>query len=195
MDRAILRGVQNYIRNNFEHWNKDNCKAMPDGRPDPMMGRTFCSIHITEAQGATDDQGILREVYGFGVTVTKRIEAVPYDRITDSIYLSHMDGISSLVDQINYSISNRYEVANAIASELPTAYSDPELFKFVECFTIPNPPILVSRNPRLRFRDEEWFHGSHDKPLRDQKDGHVGVSFTLNYGKLTLLINQTEGNC
>ena len=195
MDRAILTGVVKYLRENLSIWNATNCMAMADGRPNPMMGKEFCSVHVSEMQGTTDDQGLLREVWGFGVTVTKRIEAVPYDKIPQSIYLEETRGISKLINQILYAINNRWEVARCIEAELPTAETCPEIFKFINCIRVMNPPLLSNRNPKFRYRDEEWMHGSHTKPTRNGLDGHVGISFTLNFGRLNIQIQQTEGNC
>jgi len=195
MDTAILRGVTKYIHNNLEHWNELNCKAMPDGRPEPMIGKDFCSVHITESQGTVADQGLLREVWGFGVTVTRRLEAVPYDKIMQAIYLGKIQGLDRLVNQLKYAISNRGEVRVCIESCLPTEEQDPELFKFIDCIAVTTPPIFVSRNPKFRFRDEEWFHGTHSNPARNRNDGHVGISFTMNFGRLEFQISQKEGTC
>ena len=195
MDIAILRGVASYLHQCIPHWNENNCKPKPDGRPDPIQGKEFLALHISEVQGTTEDQGILREVWGFAATITKRIEAVPHDKVTDQIYLERMSGIASLANQVNYAISNRQEVSRAIENEFPTAQTDPTLFKFIDAIRVINPPMLVNRNPSLRVRNEDWFHGTHSRPVRNQQDGPVGVSFTLSFGRLNIEISQTQGNC
>lgn len=196
MDEAILRGVVKHIHQCFpDQWNEKNCKAMIDGRPDPISGIEFCSVHITEFQGATDDQGLLREVWGFGVTISKRNKAVPFDRLNEAIYLEDKSGLARLSNRIKFAINNRYEVSNSIQSCIPTEEDDPKLYQFIECLSIRNPPLLSSRTPKVRERDEEWWHGSHSLPQRNKSDGHVGLSLTLNFGSLNILIKQTEGNC
>ena len=194
MDTAILNGVVSYLRNNLSTWNPSNCRAMPDGRPIPMMANEFCAVHITEAQGTTDDQGLLREVWGFGVTVTKRIQAVPFDRIVDNIYLEQISGLETLIRRIKFAITNRGEVVQAINAAIPTEENDPELYNFICDYRLLRPPIFINRNAKFRFRDEEWMHGSHS-PTRDRLDGHVAISFTLNFGRLEFQISQSEDTC
>ena len=196
MDQAILRGLENYIRANLSEWNKDNCQATPDARPAPIICNQFCSLHITESQGTTDDQGLLEEVWGFGVTVTKRIEAVPHDKIVDTIYLQQSTGIARLVRQLKYAINNRGEVQEAINDELQKVLEcDIELQQFICSARLIRPPIWTNRNAKFIFRDEVWMRGSHSQPTRDRHDGHVAISYTLNFGRLNFQLSQTEGTC
>ena len=112
-----------------------------------------------------------------------------------AIYLGKIQGLDRLVNQLKYAISNRGEVRVCIESCLPTEEQDPELFKFIDCIAVTTPPIYVNRNPKFRFRDEEWFHGTHSNPARNRNDGHVGISFTMNFGRLEFQISQKEGTC
>jgi hypothetical protein len=189
-DIAILTAVPETLRANLPDWTSDNCKAMPDGRPDPVMGNMFCAVHITERQTVIHvDHGVHRELWGIGITVTKRIEAVPYDRVNTSIYLTHVSGISPVMNRIIYEIHNRWKVVNSINAAIP---DDGMLNVTAQSFI--SPLLLLNRNPKLTFEDEPWFHGTHGGLSRDAQDGHVGVSMTAYFGtmiKETILNTET----
>ena len=164
----------------FGDWNDNNCKAMPNGRPDPAMQSIFAAVHITERQTVIKvDDGIHEELWGIGVTITKRIEAVPYDRITGSIYLTQLSGLSPVMQRVVYEIHNRWKVINAINAAIPF---DPDLHVDAQSFR--TPLLLINRTPKISFEAEEWFHGTHSHISRDAQDGFVGVSMTAYFGKM-----------
>lgn len=186
-DVAILNGAREWLVTNFTEWENDNCKPMPDGQPDPVAKNDFAAVHITESQARQSDDGIMEEVWGFGVTVTKRIEAIPYDKITDSIYLIHLTGLAPTMDRIKYSMQSSWKLTNLINSKIVT--TDDQLNTFVSSQKFVEPARLVNRNPKMFFETENWWHGTHGKPERNPQDGFVGVRMTLNFGNL---IKQTK---
>jgi len=184
-DIAVLSGVTEYIHDRLpDDWNTDNCKAMPDGQPDPMMGDRFASVFIREVQSRLNtDDGYHEEIWGVSITITERLKAVPYDRISPSIYLTNLTGIAAVAERTLYAIQNRWSVIQWLNSRLEL--NDLVLNTFVDHQIFMHPLVLLNRSPKLEFREEEWFHGTHGvSPPRDTRDGLTGVSLTLNFGNL-----------
>jgi hypothetical protein len=193
-DIAILKAIPEYLIDKFTYWNEDNCKAMPDEQPDPMMGDVFASVYITEIQGRPkSNDGVLEERWGFGVTVTKRISAVPYDRITPAIYIKEYNGISFYVNPIKYALNNRWSVTTAINDNIPMI---PEVSDFVTDERFLSPAYCLNGMPRIRFAEETWFHGTHSvyEP-RDSRDGYTGVYMSLTFGNLMKYTKLAEDTC
>lgn len=191
MDYAVLKGTRDYLIANLEIWNSDNCKAMPDEKPDPVMGNEFASVHMINSQGGGRDSGMLDDFYEFAVTVTKRIEAIPYDQVSPEIYLKNLSGIEPLITQITYAIWNRWEVINAMNAAI---VPDPQLEQFIENYKFIGPPKKSNRTGKLRFVDEDHFHGDRISD-RTRFDGHVGVMLTVYFGGVILQAPQIPGTC
>jgi len=189
---AILTAVPTYLIDKLTDWTVDNCKAMPDGQPIPVAPNIFCAVHITEIQSKQESQGTHEEIWGFGITITKRITTVPYDRITPSIYLTQLSGISSLMERTKYALHNRWSLIQSINANIP---NDPQLDEFVYVQTFSTPAMLLNRTPKLTFQEEDWFHGTHGTPERDNRDGYVGVTLTASFGNMLKITKLQEDTC
>jgi hypothetical protein len=191
-DKAILEGVTSYLIARLAEWNSDNCKAMPDGRPDPTMADEFASVHITQVQSVnTHDHRELEELWGFGVTLTKRISAVPYDRLSNSIYLQQLTGFSPIMTRIKLTLHNKYSLTQTLNTKLET--TDTEINDLVEARCFSSPAVFINRSAKLRFHDDEWFHGYREGKIF--KEGYVGVSMMLNFGNLRLMTALKPDTC
>jgi hypothetical protein len=189
MDYAILKGISSYLIGEFDEWNARNCKGMPDEQPDPVMGDIFAAVHVVNSQGTSRDSGLLDDVFDFAVTVTKRIEAIPYDKITDQVYIKQLMGIEPIVTRITYAIWNRWEPINAINAQI---VADPQLEKYVGSRRFIAPCKKSNRTGKLRFHDEDFLHGNK---TRNRDQGFVAVSLSVYFGNLILQTVQTEGTC
>ena len=178
-DRAILRGTESYLRSTLAEWNANNCQARPDDRPVAMSGKEFCAISIRECQTEGTDVD-KTETWGFSITVSKRLSAVPDKKIADSVYLLQTSGLSELMNRIGIVIHNQWGFISSLNTELAND-SLPTGFVLTEKFT--SLAQIVFRSPQVDYRDEDWFHGTHT-PVRTEEDGHVGISLTLEFGRL-----------
>ena len=83
-EAIVLNTIATKLRE-LDIWDSNNCMARFDERPDPVMGDRFCSVHMVEHQTRSQtDGGQTEELLGFGITITKRITAVPGDKISES---------------------------------------------------------------------------------------------------------------
>ena len=191
-DVAILTAIPEILIDSFDEWTINNCKAMPDERPDPVANELFASVYISEIQNnLLQNDAEMQELWSFAITVTKRIHAVPYDRLMPSVYLEQIKGLYPAINRITNAINNRYSVINRINAKIP---KDPQLNNLVLSEAFVTPVYALNRTPKVTLRNEEWFHGSHGTPARDRNDGHVGMSMTVFFGNLikqTTLVPET----
>lgn len=194
---AILKGLETHIRNNISTWDETNCKAMPDGKPDPIAGDLFCACHMIRSRTyRQDDAGDidrrrLAEDYSFGVTVTKKIEAIPYDSVTETVYLTQISGLDLETEKIKYLIHASWQFTREVNNLL--ACDDADVNNLVYSWAFYRPPLLANPEAVPRFRNEQWFFGTHGDPSRNAQDGSSGISLTLEFGRFereTILINQ-----
>ena len=193
-DFQILPGVQARMIAVLPEWNEENCKPMPDGQPEPLSAKQFAAIHILNLQGTQKDDGIHEEIWSFSVTVSKRIEAIPYDRINQSVFLKHLTGISPIMERVKYALHNRWGLVESINNLIDIA-DDPVLANLIDIQRFIRPALVINRTPKMTFRNEEWFHGTHRNPDRNILDGFVGVSMTLDFGQLIKQTGQPDESC
>ena len=193
-DHHVLPGVQTTLLAALSEWNTDNCKPMPDGQPEPISASQFAAIHVLNVQGAQKDDGIHEEIWSFSITVSKRIKAVPYDRINTSVYLTHLSGISPIMKRIKYALNNRWSLVRNI-NALIDAENDPDLVDLIDIEGFIHPALVINQTPKMSFRNEEWFHGTHRNPDRDAIDGVVGISMSLDFGQLLKQTHQPDEVC
>ena len=167
---------------------------MTDGQPDPTAANIFAAAHILNVQGRRQNSDTHEELWSFSVTISKRIKAIPIDRVNQSVYLSlYADsGLAEVVDVVKYSIQNSWNLITRINNQVNIVGNEPTLI--IQSIQYTQTPQLLNRTPKPAFRNEEWFHGSHNNPERDGLDGFVGLSLTLDFGdllKLTCINNET----
>jgi len=193
-DALILETVTSFIQELTE-WTVDNCKPKHDGRPDPIMGDFFCAVHMNEYQTRSKIvSGELEEIWGFAVTVTKRLSAVPIDRVTDSIYLNNVRGISTLINKIIIKLdSSKDRFLNTINDAYE--YTDEDIADLLRSYQFMTPYRFMYRSPKPVLNDEEWTHGTHGDPSRDNRDGLNTMSMTAFFGGLTTQVLYAEEEC
>lgn len=193
-DIAILNGLSTYLIDKIpEDWTEDNCKGMPDGRPDPVSGDIFCSIHMGTSQGRIEHTDrSFEEVWGVDITITKRIKAIPQDRINTKVYLTHLTGLAPKMTRVKFAITNRWSAVQAINAAFP---SDPVLDRFLDSIQAITPLQAMTRRPTVEFRNEEWFHGTHSGVGPTPRDGWVGISLTQTFGNMIIRADQAADDC
>ena len=184
---AILKAVPAYLieRMGFD-WKTSNCRAMPDGQPDPTMGELFCSVHSPSWRPDTrKTDGILEERWGFSCTITQRISAVPYDRLMQ-VYLTELTELLPAAQRLEFTLKNRYALMQKCNENLtnnPTKV-DLELAKVLSDEKFMTPFQLLPGTGLITFHTEQWFHGTHGaNDARDSRDGYTGASITYAFGE------------
>lgn len=85
---ALLFSVRDAIRDAGYGYNASTCEIMADGHPIPSMGDWFVAVHELASRSNADN--CLNELFGFGVTVTRRISGVPFDRIGNKVMAANL---------------------------------------------------------------------------------------------------------
>lgn len=196
-DSAILTIVPQKLIEAFPNdWNDSNCKGMPNKMPDPAMGDQFCSVYISGISGNKTDDGVVEETHQFSVTVTKRLNATPFDRISELSYLGSIREIEPLVERIKARIANRWDITKAINDYMLNWLQTTEyMMDHWTDIGYDSPPKLLTRNPQLQFFTEEDLHGTHGTPKRTVRDGKVAVGLTLTFGNMIRTALMITGDC
>lgn len=147
---VLLLATKDFILRNITFNNSEItenlCDVMTDGRPAPIAGEFFMSIHSGSIRN--ESMEILNCLMGINVTLTYRIARVEEDRRGVEIVAKLDFGIEDMVWKIIRAIHNNQELINN-ANSLITR----EVNKFVEPlrFNVSSPPRIVGA---------DWFHAN-----------------------------------
>lgn len=186
---ALLTGVQTYLRT-FTTFDQTNCGMEVNEKPPPSIGDFYISIHMINIQPSKyDDSELIEEIFTFGCTVTKRIKAVPEDRLPESVYLSTLNGLSKLCRLIVAGLHHR--AAPIIqANLLMTAEDNADYLSLVAGERFVSTPTWIGTSGQPELHNEEWFHGTYNtRNTRTEPFGFVGMSKTVRF-KVTKVTSQ-----
>lgn len=110
---ALLTAVRNQLRTKMG-LSPLECDCQGKGQPPPIVGERYIAVHPT-GWGPGDsriDHG-LDEVYRVTCTITKRISAVPKDRIPSEVFLKTLTGLEALARLAMKHVHQNYDVMNA----------------------------------------------------------------------------------
>jgi len=194
-DKHVLEGVATHLRSKLSSiYDANNCKAMADGQPDPLTNDIFAAIHTLNIQGKRQHDIAHEELWSFSVTISKKINAVPIDRVAQSVFLKLFadSGLAEVVEYTKFAIQGSYKLIQEINNQVDIVGTEP--ISLVESIGYIQVPQLLNRTPKPAFRNEEWFHGSHS-PDRDVLDGFVGLSLTLDFGDILKITKIKQDVC
>lgn len=192
-DYALLTGVQTYLRS-FNLFDEKNCGVQIGGQPPPNIPDFYAAIHIIEARtGKFDDGGLIEEVYIFGVTVSKRIKAVPRDRIASDVYIEQLAGLSRICRFVVAALHHRSSPI-ITANTLVDDEDDAEYLGIVFGEKFVNVPTWIGTDGVPSLHNDEWFHGTYNtRNERMEQAGYVGMSKTCRF-RVTKITKQKD-NC
>lgn len=192
-DYALLTGVQNYLRG-YNLFDEKNCGAQPNERPPPVINDFYASIHMLEVRPSTyDDGGLIEEIYTFGVTISKRIKAVPIDKVGSEVYLNELNGLSRLCRFVVAAIHHRSGPI-ILANTYVDDEDDAEYLSVVSGEKFINVPTYIGSSGQPSFHNDEWFHGTYNaRNQRLEPAGFVGISKTVRF-RVTK-VTQQKNNC
>lgn len=191
---ALLTGVQNYLRTFSNTFTQNNCGYQVSEKPPPMTADYHATIHMIDLRpGAYDDGGLIEEIYTFGVTITKRIKAVPEDRHPEGAYLNLTSGLSKLCRFVVAAIHHRSGPI-ITANTLLTDEDNADYLSVVAGEKFINVPTWVGTTAVPELRNEEWFHGTYNtRNDRTEPFGYIGMTKTVRF-RVTK-ITQQKNNC
>ena len=197
-EQAVLESVASTLIAEFDSFTANNCKVTPDELPHPVSGTTFVSIYGLNFSGKPQWGGqMVEEFMEFGVTISKKLHAAPYDRVMyNEVFNESVDadnisfGLSQMLEMVKFRISNRWDVCNTAVSNLSTGGK--EIEDLVISTKILQPPQLVNKTAKIRFHDEQWFHGKRTPDLDPREEGAVGISGTHYFGNVLLQTKLAE---
>jgi hypothetical protein len=192
-DYALLSGVQTYLRS-LDLFDETNCGVQIDERPPPVIPDFYASIHMIETRtGKFDDGGLIEEIYVFGVTVSKRIKAVPRDRIAGDVYIEQLAGLSRICRYVVAALHHRASpiiTANTLVDDEDNA----GYLAIVAGEKFINVPTWIGTTGVPQLHNEEWFHGTYNtRNARMELPGFVGMSKTCRF-RVTKVTKQKD-NC
>lgn len=186
-EHFILTAIESRLQS-FSKFDTTNCGVMFDERPPPVVPNYFASIHFTEITPQPFIGGLMSQIK-VGVTVTKRIQAVGYDRITSQVVYRELNGLFQLTNFIRTALHNSWEItnsANTLLSGFFTGNVDPEHEALISTAGFTNVLLWNKTDYKPEIRNEEWFHGTfmNRERGRDQP-GNVGLSLTVEFGNIS----------
>jgi hypothetical protein len=186
-EHFILTAIESRLQS-FAKFDTNNCGVMFDERPPPVVPNYFASIHFTEITPQPFIGGLMSQIK-VGVTVTKRIQAVSYDRITSQVVYRELNGLFQLTSFIRSALHNSWEItnnANTLLGSFFTANVDPEHEALISTAGFTNVLLWNKTDFKPEIRNEEWFHGTfmNRERGRDQP-GNVGLSLTVEFGNIS----------
>jgi hypothetical protein len=178
---ALLTGIQTYLRT-FNMFDDTNCSTQVNEKPPASVGDFYVTIHMLNVQPSKyDDSEMIEEVYTFGITVSKRIKAVPEDKLPEAVYLETANGLSKICRFIVAALHHR---ASPIitANTLLTAEDDADYLSVVAGERFVNTPTWLGTSGQPELRNEEWFHGTYNtRNSRIEPFGFVGMTKTIRF--------------
>lgn len=186
-EHFILTAIESRLQT-FSKFDTTNCGVMFDERPPPVAPNYFASIHFTEITPQPFIGGLMSQIK-VGVTVTKRIQAVGYDRITSQVVYRELNGLFQLTNFIRSALHNNWEVTNSANTLLSGFFAgnvDPEHEALISTAGFTNVLLWNKTDYKPEIRNEEWFHGTfmNRERGRDQP-GNVGLSLTVEFGNIS----------
>lgn len=169
---ALLTAARNRLRSELGLADAA-CDVQFDGKPPPIAGQLYVSVHAGEWRPGPNALGALDEEFGVDVTVTVRTARIPQGR---QGALSIIGGETGLVlDRhlrlVTRELHMRYEVTGA-ANDLLVADGLDERHFFR------SPPLVLVGTGRPTPRFADWFSAD-----QDPGGPPVAVSQTVRFGK------------
>lgn len=158
--RALLTATRNRIRTALSLTER-NCEIMPDGQPPAFSGELYIAVHPGDFYN--DSLTSLDETYSVYVTITRRADYSPHDRLGTQL-LTHLDGLYGRAEAVRAIVHMDYSIINAANSII-----GPLRNGFVEPLSFQNCTYLGVKGP-------DWFNaeGSDDTP--------TGLAVQLTFG-------------
>lgn len=164
--RALKLAVRDHLRQKFG-WDELHCAITYFGQPVQNAGKFFVGIWDGPWQGH-DRAGTSRDdTYGINVTVTVRIEGVPYDREGTELETKEADGLDALCEKIVSAIHvdpSGYDIVNRANEIIGTGANG-----FVE-------PLIFFSGGQPEPKGGPWFRAN-------QKDQRAGIAQTVAFGQ------------
>lgn len=186
---TLLYAVRDGIRAAGMNYDAATCEIMDDGRPPPVCGNYFASIH--DGAVSSDSDNCLNERYSFSVTLTVRV-TVPLDRVGSQqmarniarVPLGERQGFYAKTDRLRALIHMNWNMVVVQASQQPpsandnlAAWSTGTVYGFCEPMR-----FLSMESPKLV--GGEWF-------AADPEAEDVGMKAELRFGKCRRFQPQT----
>jgi hypothetical protein len=109
---ALLHAVRDVIREKFL-WDERFCEIMDDEMPPAKAGDWFASIYSTQEQSTSHRN--LDVMFGFNVTLTRRLKGIPLDHIGISVLapkLARKSGWNKRADDLKNLLHMNWNVLN-----------------------------------------------------------------------------------
>ncbi len=153
--RALLLATRDELREhliiNGKRLEDVHCECMVDGRPMPMSGEYFISVHPGGVRGTNPE--VLLAVHQINITVTLRSSYSPFDKTGTRMTTYEKEGIEDISQKIieivhmNYHLVNKAN--NYIKKEPPIVLNT--VNRFIE-------PLRFQFYSAARLAGGDWFH-------------------------------------
>lgn len=164
---ATLVAVRNHLRDQLKY-NSEDCMITHGGRPPATMGARFISIYGQNWSPDFDPEQALAESYALAVTVTQRVNAVPWDANGQEAFVSDGFALERLIRSTILAIHKNYTLLDHINALIGGDY------KLIE------PLVWTGGDPQPELIDSSWFLTSSD--VINQQD-NVALTWTVTFGK------------
>jgi hypothetical protein len=167
---ALLYSVRDSIRAAPYGYGKDSCDIRDDGHPKPNCGAVFVSVHQSPSQSTNDN--CLMELFGWQVTLSMRLEGIPYDRIGDqmlAVKLAKASGFNRRCEQLraflhmNWGIiglANNY-LAEMVESEVAVGgFCEPARYRGMENPVLDGAMWFCPETPETATQRDQGLHAA-----------------------------------
>ncbi len=127
---ALLYAVREAIRAAGFNYGVKECEIMDDGKPPPMSGNWFVSVHGGKERPGPANSRNFDGLYDYSVTLTGRIVNMPLDRVGDqmiarnvNIPLAQRQGFNAKVDQLATFLHMNWRIT-VLQSQTPPSAND-----------------------------------------------------------------------
>lgn len=164
MITALLIASRNVIRSATGYAESD-VLVQNDGQPPPTVGNQFIAVHGTSWKPNIVDQNQgIDEVADLTVTITARMQAIPYDIRGQEIYIRKSLELENVAQIVKINLHQNYTLI-ASANALLTGVD-----KIVE------PLRWLGGDAQPKYASNRWFSSEDDNE-------YAGLILTLQFGR------------
>jgi hypothetical protein len=166
---SLLYGVATFIRQKYTYnnlpINETVCDVMPDGRPPPVFGELFISVHPGGSRG--NSQEVLWSIHAINVTVTLRTGKSTNDRVGTHDMIKKSLGILEITTKLTKMIHMNYQIL-----QIANSYIDDPANKWAE-------PLRFNTSPSPRMVGKEW--------LQVEEGTDLAIVHNINFSEAVLV--------
>lgn len=143
---AICEAVRDQLRKTVG-LQQEECDLSLDGKPYPLAGQRWVSVHPGQWRGISDDYNLHEEV-SVNVTVTYRIGDTPLDRTANNVWVNYLEPLTrQIITAIHFNEVQVRIAANTLLGD-EGANDGPDGFYL---------HLVLKDGGKPEYKEDSWF--------------------------------------